>query len=206
MNELEVNELEVLVNRVSRDLQEIHNLLLGEGKVQEPGRLGIRFPRGYIRKLNEFEERLPFVVDPILKRNISYAFQYTDLLRWMSNWFDIGLSILSIHNKTGILVFASIAEAMMVGFIQSSGGSLKCSEDATFYEMIRCLHKESVLSQDLAEGLHWLREQRNNIHLKKVSLEEQSKEYEKYSFGEYNRARNLVQALNNALIEEYYKH
>ena len=123
----------------------------------------------------------------------------------MSNWFDIGLSILSIHNKTGILVFASIAEAMMVGFIQSSGGSLKCSEDAKFHDMIECLLEESVLPPELAEGLHWLRNQRNNIHLKKVSLEEQSKEYGKYSFDEYNKARNVVQALNNALIEEYCK-
>ena len=70
-----MSELEVLVNKVSRDLQEIHNLLLGEGKVQEPGRLGIRFPRGYIRRLNEFEERLPFVADPILKK--TYLMQFS---------------------------------------------------------------------------------------------------------------------------------
>ncbi len=208
MNMPELPELEVLVGRVSANLQEIQDLLFRDGKIQEPRRLGIRFPRGYIRRLYEFEERLLFVTDPVLRKNIAYAFQYTDLLRWMSNWFDIGLSILSIHNKTGILFFASIAEAMLVGFIlfaKNQKNLFDCSEAVPFSEMIDCLMRESVLPREFADELHWLRRQRNNIHLRKVLLQEQSIEYEKYSFKEYNRARNVVQDLNSILLNEYKK-
>lgn len=108
-----MTDLEDLIQKVGSDLQKIHDILADLG-TQEPHRLGIRFPRGYIRPVSEFEARLPFVQNFTLKKNIAYAFQYTDLLRWISNWFDIGLSVLSIHNKTGILFFASIAEAMLV--------------------------------------------------------------------------------------------
>ena len=192
-----------LIASISRELQELQALLFSDGDIQEQERLGIRFPRGYIRRLSEFEERLPFIRDSILKKNIAYAFQYTDLLRWLSNWFDIGLSILSIHNKTGILIFASIAEAMLVGFISANNQSLRCSENETFKKMIECLHRESVLPKGFVSNLHWLRKERNNIHLKGISLHEKSTEYERYSFGEYNRARNIVRELNNILTSAY---
>ncbi len=96
---------------------------------------------------------------------------------------------------------------MLVGFIESlqkSGKLVSFKAKDSFYKMIKCLSAQGIISSTLEKELNWLREQRNNIHLRRVSLQENDREYDKYSFQEYNRARDAVNNLNDVLLKYFY--
>ena len=81
-------EASKLSKQVGQLLQRLENILRkGAIEALPPDSL-VRFPRGYLRKVVTFRERIPFVQSDTLARNIAYAYQYTDFLRWILNRFD----------------------------------------------------------------------------------------------------------------------
>ena len=59
---------------------------------------------------------------------------------------------------------------------------------------------EKLIDDKLKDDLHWLRDQRNNIHLWKAK-----REYNRYDLSHYNRAVKIVQKLEEVLREFWQK-
>lgn len=156
------------------------------GDLEDIGK--IRFPRGYFKKVSDLEKEISFVENSNLKKNIAYALQYADLLKWVLDRFDIDFSVLSIHNKTGLVLLGSIAEGLLKGFKSECEGG--------FEKLINCFRGKKLISPELAEDLEWLKDNRNNIHLDRISIGKRSKEYDKngpkYKPEDFKRGLDII--------------
>ena len=196
-----IKDIENLRDDIGRKLQLLEDILASSESLREywlnEELMRIRFPRGYIRRVKEFEVRINFIADATLRKNIAYTFQFTDILRWIINRFDIGLTLFDMLVKVGLITLASIAEAMCYGFLlwYTREVKTKINMPKKFKGMINILAKsEGVIDYELLDDLHWLRKKRNNIHLWKADWE-----YKNYDISDYNKAILIVQKLEEAL-------
>ncbi|MDD2778428.1 MAG: hypothetical protein PHI16_06035, partial [Methanocellales archaeon] len=104
-----MEEISELVNDIGVKLQ------LLEAKLQNYGieKVNIRFSRGFLRKTEHFADRLSFIQNKILKRNLTYHFLLSDVYRWILNRFDIALTAKEMVIKEGICLFGNIIDAIV---------------------------------------------------------------------------------------------
>jgi len=187
MKETEQASIRLMVDEVGKLLQKIEELVAQNDDVFEEANK-IRFPRGYFKKVADIEREISFVENSNLRKNIAYALQYADLLKWVLGRFDIDFSILSIHNKTGLVLLGSIAEGLLKGVKSGCRGG--------FEALIKCIGKKNMISPELAKELKWLKKQRNYIHLDLISIRERSREYDregpKYKPEDFKRGLNII--------------
>ena len=78
-------ELVNAVALVNDRLQQIQNYL-GEDN-PDIGR--VKIPKGYIRPVKHFKDRLYFITDNTTKNNIAYALVQSDVYLWIINRMDL---------------------------------------------------------------------------------------------------------------------
>ena len=201
--------LKKLLRRISKDLQELEDLLRGDEEIrrlwlERPEEFRIIFPRGYIRRVSEFEARFPFIKDKVLLKNIAYTFQMTEVFRWLINRFKITLSVESMIYKWGIIVTVSIIESIMFGFalwhVKDCSEGKKYSIPRKFKNLANFLKGTlKVIDEDLKDQLLEINRLRNNIHLYKPDY----RELDAYNLEQYNRTIIILHRLEEVLRDYY---
>jgi hypothetical protein len=167
-------------------LQETHNILgPTETELDKDSKLKLRIPRGYIRTVYDFRQRLNCITDKVLKYNIAYQLQLSDFYSWILTRTDIGLSVREMLIKWGIILVASNADSLTAIFT---------TKNMPFKDRLKRLVKSEKISQSVQEEMIWLWDTRDAVHPHKQN----KKEYNKYGDAHYNRA---VIAVRDLLIE-----
>lgn len=150
----------------------------------------IRFPRGFIRRVDPLLGTLPKLGTYDQRRNVAYSLIATDVFRWLAIRTDLWGPALSMVVKQGIVVLGSICEWMTKeatrGYGSRHGYAARTSRLVTM----------GVIPEDVKEELDWMWETRCNIHLYQVT----EPEYESYTRADYNRALRAYTALRDALV------
>jgi len=182
------NDRELLkaVVRVNTDLQAIQNYLGQTNHVNAK----IQFPRGFIRTASHFRQRLRFLNDKTLVRNISYALILTDVYRWVLNRTDIAGTAKEMIVKEGICLVGSLCESVTKDVLAGIVGKKKGYKDRTKY-----LVDNGIIDEPLQIELDWVWDTRNNEHLFLVEI----REHEHYKLSDYNRAIKALRILREKL-------
>ena len=195
-----VESIDVIRDRmeqVSGLMQQIEDSIQEPDVAKELVTLGIkiRFPRGVITTARQFRSILR-CFDRTTRRNIGYALQLVDVLCWLLNRFDIGLSAKDMIVKVSLITLASVAEAMIYDWLNyhcQTNPQLKPNKK--FNKNIDKLYKHGIISADLKDRLHDLRKKRDNIHLHRLS----DWELGKYDIKNHNEALKALHDLKEVL-------
>lgn len=181
--------LKRLVDNIGKSLQQLENYLQRKypGDDYLKTKVEIQFPRGYIRKCEDFRSRYP-CNDQTIGRNVSYAILSTELLRWLLNRFKLFGALESMVIKLGIVVVTSAIEGIVHDRLKTL--NIKCAK--SLKKNIEKLEAKGVISERLAEELQKFRKKRDNIHLYVV----REWEYQKYTLADYNKGIILLKYLN----------
>ncbi|MDD3492186.1 MAG: hypothetical protein PHZ19_01655 [Candidatus Thermoplasmatota archaeon] len=182
------------ITNISSLLQEIIEELEKEGEPNGALEPRIRFPIGFIRKAAHYRRRCP-CYDAAIAKNISYTLQFHDVLRWLLNWFDIGLTAQEMVIKHGIVAVAAVIEAIEVDELErrniKAAMSLKRSTDK--------LQEQGIITDELAKKIQDLRKTRDNLHLQShIWKPKKATEPEIYKIDDWN---NAISILNELLAE-----
>lgn len=182
--------IEELIQELGRGLQSL------ESRLSTGQRSAIRFPRGQIRTVAYYEQRLRFLRADVTRKNIAYTLQATDVNRWLVYRFDLGLSAASAFMKQATITEVSVIEAILYAdWIQRY--SPNC-ERPSFVKLIRQAENDRRITGELAHRLHEARHIRNNIHLYRVDHPERS-DYDLLTYTQVvNTELQLVQELGQA--------
>lgn len=179
-------ELLETVARVNADLQAIQNYLGKENHANAK----VRFPRGFIRTAAHFRQRLHFLNDKTLVRNISYALILSDVYRWLLNRTDIAGTAKEMIIKEGICLVGSLCESITKDVLTGVVGRKRGYKDR-----IQNLVGNEIIDGALQTELDWVWDTRNNKHLFLVEI----REHEHYRLSDYNRAVRALRALRGRL-------
>ena len=183
-------ELQEAVARVNFDLQAIQNYLGQDNHTHAK----IRLPRGFIRTAVHFRERLNFLNDKTLVRNISYALILSDVYRWLLNRTDVAGTAKEMIIKEGICLVGSLCESITKDVLTGIVGKKKGYKDRTQY-----LVDSGIIGAALQTELDWVWNTRNNEHLFLVEI----REHEHYRLSDYNRAVRALRALREDLAAHF---
>lgn len=165
-------KIEILVEHISNKLQELEELM----KKNNIEKVEIKFPRGFIRRADDFRNRLTFIRNDTLKTNIAYSLMLTDVYRWILNRFDIAITAQEMLIKEAISLLGNIIEAILKYLIgDKNAGVDRC---CTY------LVKKEIITHEQKKDIRWLWSMRCKAHL--ANLPE--REYQKYTLREYNKA------------------
>lgn len=181
------NELRECIADLNSNLQDIHDYIGRDEMLRyvEP-EFKIRFPRFYVRTAAEFRNRLPFIRQENLKRNIAYSLIESDLQFWILTRTDIAGVLRGMVIKSTIIKVASIAEACVRHLTTSGLGNRN-----GFMARCEMLHSENRISDELLAELDWLWETRSAIHLHLLG----NSELETYTMTDFVRAFNVGRQL-----------
>lgn len=139
--------------------------------------VGIKFPRGFIRKTSYWKSRWKFIEDKALATDLAYRAQAHDCLRWLMNRFDIDLSVLITIAFAGVVLIASICEGLCYAAcakVMTKRG-IKQAVPRKLKGLINMLHASlHILDRELADELHSLRRLRNDLHVYNSAISGQS--------------------------------
>lgn len=179
-------ELEDVVGEVSAGLQDIQNYM-GDRNSNEAK---VRFPRGYIRTATHHRRGLGFLEYEDSK-NISYSMQSYDILRWISNRTDLNGPAKNLVCRMAIVILGSVAEGLAV-----KGTQGKIGKTVKFKERLRRMHEDSkIINKALRDDLGWLWDQRNSIHLDRIT----DPHIDLFNERDVNRANRIVKRLRERL-------
>lgn len=149
----------------------------------------VRFPRGFIRTASHFRTRLEFIDSEILRKNLSYAFILSDVLRWLANRTDLAGTAKEMVIKNTIILMGSICESMAI-----SGTWGIIGKKHSFCERTNRMVTKGIITADLRDRLHWLWDKRTGIHIYELSHQE----YDTYNIADYNKAVTTTTDLRDA--------
>ena len=180
------SELEDVVGEVSAGLQDIQNYL-GDRNANEAK---VRFPRGYIRTAAHHRQGLGFLEYEDSK-NISYSLQSYDILRWISNRTDLTGPAKNLLCRMAIVILGSVAEGLAV-----KGTRGKIKKEVRVKERLRRMHEDlRMINKALRDDLAWLWDQRNSIHLDRIT----DPHIDLFNERHVNRANGIVKSLRERL-------
>jgi hypothetical protein len=181
------DELRLSIAGLNKNLQDIQDYI-GRDEMSRYTlpEFKIRFPRFYIRTAAEFRNRLPFIQEENLKRNIAYSLIESDLQFWILTRTDIAGVLKGMVIKSTIIKVASIAEACVRHVTTSGLGNRN-----GFIARCERLHSENRVSEVLLAELNWLWETRSAIHLHLLG----SAELDTYTTTDFVRAFNVGRQL-----------
>ena len=142
-------------------------------------KVSIRFPRGVLRKADDFRSELYFIDDSTFKTNIAYHLMLTDLYHWFLNRFDIGLTAQEMLIKAEFCLYGNICGAIAQCFDKK----LLNLEQVGVKRALSALIKNGIIDEDLKKRIMDIWGQRNKEHI--LSLKE--KEYDKYNLEKYDK-------------------
>lgn len=180
------DQLRDAVAAVNEHIQAIQNYLGQNNHVDGK----VRFPRGFLRTASHFRSRLEFIDNGTLKKNLSYAFILSDVLRWLTNRTDLAGTAKEMVIKNGIILMGSICESMA---ISGTGGII--GKKHGFCERANRMATKGIITADLRDRLHWLWDKRTGIHIYELSY----REYDTYGIADYNKAVTATIDLRDTL-------
>jgi len=185
----------------------------------------IRFPRGIIRRKDNFKKRYNFEnlfpMNYLLQNNLSYALQCSDIFGYFITRFDIGLSAGKIFFKMGIINLFSIIEGILYGVTKTLHNYcincknskncqyyIKSSEKKSFNEILDMLSEHNIFPDNdkIKSLLKKLKGLRDNIHIWDVDKNEFVEE--DYTIETYNKLIKILHILREDLpknIERFKK-
>lgn len=175
----------------------------------------IKIPRIYIRKKEKFIANYQLdklCVDSKIRDNIAYCLQYTDLLNYLANRFDIWGSLEPIFYYNSIISIVSIIEAMMFECVARIRNKCKRCKIAVCSDrisknvasgiislverlcMLKILDLDEIEKNDLIDLIHV----RDDVHIRLMKTRAYFSE--DYSIDRYNRAISLMKKINKDLL------
>jgi len=179
-------ELVNAVALVNDRLQQIQNYL-GEDN-PDIGR--VKIPKGYIRPVKHFKDRLYFITDNTTKNNLAYALVQSDVYLWIINRMDLYGVAQEMTLKFAIALIGSISETVAV-----MGTKGIIGKRHSFCKRCDRMVDLKIIGDRLRKNLHWLWEVRSNIHIYDIS----QTEYKKYHLKDFNRAVSTGKSLMDSL-------
>ena len=202
-------EISILRNRVDEALRELEDALSRHG-LQRRCVIGVHFPRGYLRRVAYFTQRKwNFIRKKELARALAYRAQQIDLLQWLMNRFDIDFTVLEGTVFWGMVLVESICEALCFDCciqLARAKGLRRSDLPHKFKGMINYLFNSQVIDYNLAQGLHWLRGVRNDLHTYVLLDKWMKRGRPSYSIEELNFVVQLCDALTETLRGYYASH
>lgn len=151
-----------------------------------------RFPRDYIRRLDDLKGRWPYLVEE-RRRTLACIIQLCDVNRWNLNIWDIGLTAGTVWEWHCTLPVIAVIETLLTEFGQQQGWLKK---GAKFKKAINVFNSKGVYKQDLRDKLQKLRNYRNEIHL---YLKDQVELYDGLP-KKYNEAVQTLREVEEAIL------
>ena len=183
-------QLRAAVNEAGGLIQEISDYLAQHPEHQRIARL--RFPRGYIRTAYYTRQRLEFVQNEVLRRNVSYAIMTHDVLRWLAFRTDIAGQAKEMLIKEAVCLIGTVCESISI-----FPGEQGLGRNAGFRNRVRRLRDLNVLDDPAVELLEWLWDKRNQEHLYDLPF----REWGHYVEADWLRSVEAYQTLTGALRE-----
>jgi hypothetical protein len=181
-------ELEELIDQASVALQRIQDDQGPEGKGGK-----VRFPRGYLKKVNERIHRVDWIHDNTLKRNLCYHFIFSDVLRWLLNRTDLNGIARGMVVKQVITLMGSIVESLTMTAMSQLGQGKR-----NYARRLDYLSEHTFIDQGLKDELLWLWKARAGVHIYEIT----NLELEAYEVTDSNRAVRATSALVEALPDK----
>lgn len=178
-------ELSAAISQCSELLQNIQDYAKEHNKIAR-----VRFPRGFIRTVSEIRSSVSFLNGEVLRRNVSYAIVYIDVLRWLTNRTDIMLTAQNMVLKHAICCVGSICETLTI-----CRGAPGLGRGHSFTSRTQKLVELGIINRDLKESLDWIWGIRRNEHLMEID----SLEHENYTKADANKAYRTFEDLAAAL-------
>jgi hypothetical protein len=150
----------------------------------------VRFPRGFIGTAADKRQKLPFIEDETLKRNVSYALMTHDVLRWIAFNTDLGGQAREMIIKEAVCLLGSICESISI-FPHEHG----LGRGSGYKRRIARLVEMKVIGPGLQRRLDWLWDKRNQEHLYDVPF----REFDHYVNSDWYRSVKAYHMFRDAL-------
>ena len=188
MEDIPTDELIVLMGEVAQELTRRFE--------DEKRLLQVPFPRGYIRTLGTLKKRWPYLPNDV-QRTLACTLQLCDINKWQLNIWRIGLTAGSVWEWHCTLPVISVMETLSHGFGVHCMGY---DTNFQFKKIINKLYNDKVITMELRDELHHLRELRNEVHLFLKGWVEMHDDKPR----RYNRAVRTLKRLESEL-EDHWK-
>lgn len=152
----------------------------------------IRFPRGVIHKAEDYRSKIYIVQNKTLKDNIAYSCQLADVYLWILRWFDIDLTAKQMLLKHGIVLFASIIEAITYYFVDKY---LDVNVHKKFKKNLQKLLENKIITQKEHDDFDRCRCLRDKLHIQNLFI----REWEEYEEKDFYFALGCVNKINKIL-------
>ena len=159
------------------------------GRTSRPD-AAVRFPRGFIRSASEQRKRLEFIVDPVVRANLSYTLLMSDTVYWLLVRTDLGGMAAQMLIKLLLFMGGTMVESITKSYLKGICG--KGYKERTGY-----LATIGVIDSRLKDELDWLWDARNKMHLFLLEDSEYTNEYNNSTYTRCVSAfKDLVEALS----------
>jgi hypothetical protein len=160
--------------------------------------LKAKFPWKYIRPLSAHNDRWPYL-SKARRRTVACAIQLCDINRFHLNVWDVSLTAGTMWQWHCSLPVVAVIEALLYEVGVQEGW---LAEDARFKKAIDVANSRGIFKQNVRDGLHQLREFRNEIHL---FLKDTPVEMCDGKPTRYNTAVKLLRQVEKGLSEHFRK-
>jgi hypothetical protein len=150
----------------------------------------VRFPRRFIGVVHDKRQRLKFIEDETLRRNVSYALMTDDVLRWLAFYTDLWGQAREMIIKEAVCLLGSICESITIypkkyGLGRASGQKKRAAR----------LVDLEVIDRKLQRDLDWLWDKRNQEHIYDLDF----REYDHWQNGDWYRSVRAYVGLRDCL-------
>ena len=176
-------------------LQQIENEIRERMSDTEPDVIEpkIRFPRGYIPKVDALKAAYPCNYH-IIGKNIAYTLQFHSLLRWFLTRTDIDWTARKMIIKYGIISINSIIEGLVWCKLKERGIQ-PAKKD--FSKNLDKMVQNRIIGTTLADMLKKIHQKRSKIHLELYQIMGD----EDFTVEDWNKAVEALQLLNRRVQE-----
>ena len=151
----------------------------------------VRFPRGFIRTAVIQRYRFPFITNRALKSNLAYTLILSDAVFWLSLRTDLS----GIASEMLIKLYAFLVGTMCESITKEYLVKV-CNKG--FKPRNEYMLQNKIISQELKDGLDWVWDTRNRMHLFQLDIGEYINDYDIACHKRGIKAfRGLIEALDN---------
>ena len=150
----------------------------------------VRFPRGFIGTAQDKRQKLKFIEDDTLKRNVSYALMTHDVLRWLAFYTDLAGQAREMIIKEAVCLLGSVCESMTI-YPKEYG----LGRGAGQKKRIARLVEMEVIDKKLQAHLDWLWDKRNQEHIYDLDF----REYDHWENRDWHRSVTAYTGLRDGL-------
>lgn len=157
----------------------------------------LRPPPGSFRTADYYRRRFPCRAAAI-RTNVAYHLIHLDLLVWLLRRVDLWGTSREMVVKNGLITISAVCEALLFDALAVRGTvDPERLRKWTFSNHIDRARADGVIGVRLERSLHALRKIRNRLHLEFLA----EPEYERYTAGQIEWSRAILEDLRRALYE-----